>query len=380
MNRLPVGRARSRAFTLVELLVVIAIIGTLVGLLLPAVQTAREAARRSSCVNNLKQIGIALHSHESARKYFPASKWGPMSSVPPTYASGGYSAWLPAFGTNGYAGGGWLSGFVALQPYMEGAELYDQIMGSGSPPSVETAFAAYTTQPAFLLCPSDIQRFKDVSPAYGQTNYLFCDGDGTYYRNADWAVGGYDQRGLFGMNSNCRIKNVTDGLSKTIALGECTRPLGSGTASANTASATYNNFSWQPSVCLAIWNGAGYSGSQLTRRDRSPGTAWHHGGDSYILFNTTLPPNGPACNNGWNQGNGIVPPRSKHGGGANCLFADGRVSLMSENIDAGNLSYWPPPGNNASPTANPNYKLPPSPYGVWGALGTKAGTDKGELP
>ncbi|MFM1997823.1 MAG: hypothetical protein RLZZ111_2210, partial [Planctomycetota bacterium] len=66
-------------FTLVELLVVIAIIGTLVGLLLPAVQSARESARRSSCGNNFKQLGVALHSYESARKTLPPSRWGPTS-------------------------------------------------------------------------------------------------------------------------------------------------------------------------------------------------------------------------------------------------------------------------------------------------------------
>jgi prepilin-type N-terminal cleavage/methylation domain-containing protein/prepilin-type processing-associated H-X9-DG protein len=367
-----------RAFTLVELLVVIAIIGTLVGLLLPAVQTAREAARRNSCVSNLKQVGIALHSHESAKKYFPASKWGPLSSVPAGYLTAGWGvpSWLPALGTNGYAGGGWLSGFVALQPYMEGAELFDRIMGNGLPPSVETAFAAYTTQPAFLLCPSDIQRFRDVSPAYGQTNYLFCAGDQIQSLHADWSVSGYDQRGMFGFNSNCRTKSITDGLSKTIALGECTRPVGSGTSSANTASATANTQSWSPTGCSSLWTGTGFSqGTALTQRGRSAGIGWHHGGDSHILFNTVLPPNGPVCNNGWNQGGGVIPPRSNHVGGANCLFADGRVAMMSENIATGNLSQWPMPAN--SPTSR---SAAASPYGVWGELGTRAGGEKAQLP
>jgi prepilin-type N-terminal cleavage/methylation domain-containing protein/prepilin-type processing-associated H-X9-DG protein len=371
---------KNEGFTLVELLVVIAIIGTLIGLLLPAVQAARESARRSTCSNNFKQIGLAMHNYESARKHLPPSKWGPTSSVPAgtLTASWGAPSWLPSLGTNGYAGGGWLSGFVATLPYSEGADLYEQIMGSGSPPAVNTSAAAYQAQPPYLLCPSDIPRFRDVSPASGQTNYLFCIGDQVQYMNADWSVGGYEQRGLFGFNSNTRLNKVTDGLSKTLALSECTRPEGTADVASNTTSANYSQQGHSPTGCNGVWNGNGFTNSaSLAARSRSLGFAWQHGGENIINFNTVLPPNGPVCNQQWNQGTGVQPPRSRHRGGVQCLFADGHVAFVSENIFTGNLSQWPMPGIKPGVSG---YTNPSSPYGVWGALGTKAGGEVTEVP
>lgn len=363
------------AFTLVELLVVIAIIGTLVGLLLPAVQAAREAARRSSCANNFKQLGVAMHSYESARKTLPPSRWGPASSVPSWYTQS--TSNTPATSNVGF-----LSGFVAMLPYMEGAEIYDRIMGNGSPPHVETTtFAPYATQSPGLLCPSDQPRITGIpNQPWAQTNYLFSAGDQSYVQNADWSVAGYKQRGLFGANSNCPIRDITDGTSQTIAMSECTRPEGSGAQASNNITAAYGDKTWNPSDCNATWNGSTFvDPTKLRSRDLSPGMRWHTGWNGTVNFTTTLPPNGPVCNQPWGQQNGVVPPRSKHGGGVQALFADGRVTFVSENIFAGNLAAWPTPANHAV-TPSTYRTLADSPYGVWGAMGTKAGTERVNIP
>lgn len=259
----------------------------------------------------------------------PPSRWGPLSSVPAYYqGQSGTNFWMPSRGSSP----GWLSGFVALLPYMEEAGLYDTIMANGAPPSVESSAAAYLTQIKGLLCPSDIARITDISPAYGQTNYLFSIGDQYYMQHSDWSAGGaYEQTGLFGFNSNVRLNKVPDGLSKTIALSECTRPEGSGVTASNTGSANFNNFQWSPASCWGAWTGKGFTDStRLQQRDRSLGIAWHKGASGFINFNTVLRPNGPVCNQPWGQEGGILTARSRHPGGVHGVFADGHVSFISD--------------------------------------------------
>ena len=119
------GIKNSRGFTLVELLVVIAIIGVLVALLLPAVQAAREAARRMSCSNNLKQYGIAQLNYESTKKTFPPARPGPDATSSQEVRSIGRPAGPRASGGNGYERSG-VSGFVLVLPFMEQQALYNQ--------------------------------------------------------------------------------------------------------------------------------------------------------------------------------------------------------------------------------------------------------------
>lgn len=338
---------RAQAFTIVELLVVIAIIGTLVGLLLPAVQAARESARRSSCSNNLKQFGIALHVHESSHKSLPYSWGGPLSSA----------ATSPTPEQTGR-----LSGFYRLLPFMEQQALFDSI--GPNPPQVWTG-SVYQTQVQGLLCPTDNPPDTAIT-TIGQHNYVFNLGDRFNNFDTDIRVTPSALRGLFGRESSVRFSEVTDGLSKTIALSECVRPSRSGngkvpTNDAFANSATHTN---NPVNCQNSYTSQGYSSGSLTDVDRSIGTRWSDGRPGYIGFTTVLRPNGALCNGGVSTG--IHPPRSRHRGGVLGLMADGATVFIAETIDAGN----PAGGEKTSGISS---------YGVWGALGSKSGGEAKSL-
>ncbi len=200
---------RTRGFTLIELLVVIAIIAVLIALLLPAVQQAREAARRAQCKNNLKQIGLALHNYESSHSSLPPGRVG----FPMTFSS-----------------------LAAIQPYMDGGALYNLIDFNKAPtyaeppvaPYSQNVIAAMTIVPTFL-CPSDFGVVQGNS--YAPTNYVACTGSGAntaarYIRRGDGVMMDVKLGGL------TRFRDITDGMSSTVAFSEHT--LGNGLAMAET--------------------------------------------------------------------------------------------------------------------------------------------------
>lgn len=325
-------------FTLIELLVVIAIIAILIALLLPAVQQAREAARRSTCKNNLKQLGLGLHNYHSTYGTFPASRIGPYESTCTTCGlDSRFSAYIP------------------LLPYIDQAPLYQQITGNLGTTSFvwNTNFDAYKTKLPIINCPSDVS--TDDITGLGQHNYLFSIGD--QYNNFQTVSPGA-LRGIFGFQSSVRMRDIIDGTSNTAMVSECVRPPGSGASTpANTFGANTTSNTTNPSACAASFiNGAFTTG--LLDRNRSHGTRWTDGRSGYINFNTILPPNGPVCNG--QTTTGILPPSSRHVGGVHLLLADGAVRFISENIDTGDIS--------ASQVTSGN-----SPYGIWGALGSKNG-------
>lgn len=187
------------AFTLVELLVVIAIIGMLISLLLPAVQASREAARRLQCLNNLKQVGIALHSYHSAKKTFPRGGWAPTSAE--------------------------LSWGASLLPNLEAASLFD-LLYRDVPYTDPSNLSAGQSQLSVFLCPSatydDLLRKSPDLPGssihkYARTSYGAIDGErGLRRANAT----NNPERGAMIFEKNISLREITDGSSQTILVAE----------------------------------------------------------------------------------------------------------------------------------------------------------------
>ncbi len=236
MFPLPYHR-RANGFTLVELLVVIAIIGVLIALLLPAVQAAREAARRAHCQNNLKQIGVALHNYHSVRRRFPT---GGMDYGWCQHPENGGAETI----RNG-------NGLLLLLPYLEQQALYDQFdqnhaaynatQGNNNccPPTTSIgillgdADASGNTEVAgqrlsLFNCPSDSGELFLTTGA--KTNYDFSVSKN--YECSQWSRADSIEQRMFGENSTTRAANVTDGLSHTIAMAETLRDVYNGWATA----------------------------------------------------------------------------------------------------------------------------------------------------
>ncbi len=359
MNRTPAHHG----FTLVELLVVITIIGILVALLLPAVQAAREAARRTECSNNLKQVGVALHNYHDALGSLPPGKGGTDQG--------------DALACNRSE----LSGWIPLLPYIEQQALFDKIsspatfhhvdFNANGPQPTPTAhpdiakYDPWQTSISSLLCSSDRGGSAKAATDPGRTNYRFSRGD-SIGNNSNLR----NPRGLFGHQSRITFNSVTDGTSNTIAVSE--RAIAAGPqAAASLASGTALEVAGienNPQKCLALQRPGGLAAPKTAAIS---GLNWARGYVPDTGFTTVLPPNSAAClgPNGQQVGAarwwgwGIVPPSSYHPGGINGLMADGSVRFFSETIDCGDLTA-PAPVTG------------PSPYGVWGALGSK---DGGEL-
>jgi len=365
MNRL---ERDNSAFTLVELLVVIAIIGILIALLLPAVQAAREAARRMDCSNKLKQIGLALHTHHDTRKTFPAGS----DSLEGRYTANTVGA------------------SVHLMPYMEQSALFDQIYnwdetdiprGTGAPWNVTAVCEADL---ACLLCPADGSKVK-TSPGdarfgdrlVGPYNYVFSLGDGLWAQGNPDAAGGapnVTSRGMFYRDAKS-IAMASDGTSSTVAVSECLIPTQYQGQQVGINVAMVNGI-WGgtahgiPGNCLTgiIYESGNktFAASQKTSSFR--GLLVTMGWLDASGFTTLTPPNSPLCQYGtsWNDW-GVFPPASRHTNGVNVTMLDGSVQFISNTIDCRDMSALA-------------VKSGPSPYGVWGALGSPNGGETSGLP
>lgn len=349
------SRASRSAFTLVELLVVIAIIGILIALLLPAVQAARESARRSQCTNNMKQLGIGLHEYHDATGSFPFGRGGTNTGVATT--------------GNDYR----VSGFIPLLPYIEQVALYDQIRMGGNlyPPLGPAGWYSWVnwnyTLPV-LVCPSDPAGIP-TNGNIGQNNYAFSRGDSISH-----IITSQNLRGMFMYLHTVRMADVLDGTSNTIAMSERVRAnfkiggnprprIKEGTAT-GLANLNTKPIATNPASCLAQANGQWFANPAIVKGRF--GTLWTDGEPERTGFNTVMPPNGPSCvgdaNVNADSASGVYAPSSYHPDGVVGLMVDGSVRFINDNIDTGNL-------------AGPEVTSGPSWFGVWGAMGSKAGAE-----
>jgi len=331
---MPLASPARRAFTLVELLVVIAIIGILIALLLPAVQAAREAARRSQCTNNLKQITLALHNFHDSRGAFPVGS--------PSKTCTGYETipgWQYRWGP-----------LAMLTPYMEQFNVYKSLNldvplyghtgvyngpGVGVHPSNQ---GPVSQEISFFYCPSD--KSQKVEPAFGATNYMACWG-----RSAPTSTGTamFDTDGLFNDKSGIRFADVIDGTSNTAAFSETILPDPNMPSSGGVVLT-------QDNKDLVIVGAPSSGGPFLTEdwcsRFGQPvaarpnrGARWVDGFVLYTAYYHWQGPNSPIpdCSK-WAPLRSLwQSARSRHPGGVNVGFADGSIRFVSSTVD---LNVW----------------------------------------
>ena len=299
---------RSRGFTLIELLVVIAIIAVLIALLLPAVQQAREAARRSQCKNNLKQMGLALHNYLDTHKVFPPGNLG-RCTTPDLNATGK----------------------VMLLPYLDQGPLYNKCNFNGSfsnnevdgsnnsgtigtwsgDPATNGNLAVVSTKLTVFLCPTDSGKEFTASSSYnpsttsstggGMTNYDFVTAStgGSWNSCATWSAVPAATRAPFGDNSHCSMRDLTDGASNTALMGEMTRSVRNG-----------HGVGW------------GYCGHTMVGVWLADYTI----NNWYASWIPLMLPQGTSAS--W------AYPASMHTGGMHIVLGDGGVRFLSENVDS----------------------------------------------
>jgi prepilin-type N-terminal cleavage/methylation domain-containing protein/prepilin-type processing-associated H-X9-DG protein len=311
--------ARRSGFTLVELLVVIAIIGILVALLLPAVQAAREAARRSQCVNNLKQHGLALLNYESARKIFPAGRHGCGAAYPAP-------DWYPGCTTKILVEDGG-SFFVELLPNLEESALYSMvhyekggIFNDNAPiinlwPIDPERKQLVSTQLKMMKCPSSnstATSAADWNPAgynAGEKiaalgSYAGC--SGTYSYPADGhLLDQYTNTGMFLFKNGRKLKQITDGTSSTFAVGE---------VKGEDTDDGWNAWAYAQRDISCLRNSVNPVNSPPGRPNALPLSDC-----TYASGNPLTP-----C---WNAAFG-----SNHPGGANFTFVDGHITFINDDI------------------------------------------------
>jgi prepilin-type N-terminal cleavage/methylation domain-containing protein len=355
-NGRPISRWR-HGFTLVELLTTIAIIGLLVGLLLPAVQSARESARRIHCSSNMRQLGLAVHSFHNSFGRFPAASFdGNIREITRQANGGTHTLWSHRVGY-----------IVGSLPFFEQQAVYDQAMRTLSTnagaPWHRNPGQGFGEQPPTLLCPSDPFSHQSATSS-GRTSYRCNRGD-AWMHDFDNGWRGAFSRGDLGM---CTFAKIRDGTSNTLMLAEAATASRSGNSSrGGVALRAGISVYAAPSTCLARSNGFILIGDVQSLYS---GSRWGDAHNVYTGFFTAVRPNGPTCENDGNSDTYTVPAAdSYHPGGVNTVMCDGTVRFISDSIDAGDANV-----NTANPNQGngPHNFKGPSLRGVWGAMGTIA--------
>jgi prepilin-type N-terminal cleavage/methylation domain-containing protein len=357
-----------RGLTLVELLAVIAIIGLLMGLLLPAIQSVRESARRSSCSSRLRQLGLACLQFEAANGALPTARGAKdWREIHPRWATGSASERNTIeLRARSYS-------FIALVlGYLEQQTLYDAgmnnfINSSGQADGLGSGGIDWRNNQSprldVVICPSDpVGATVGVSQYPGGNPNSFPQRSSHNYRRSggdSWRTG----RSAFDVS---RMAGILDGLSLTVMLGEAvigeeSRDITRGTAFVSTTYA----YNLNPMFCYAAMaNPTPIPNAGVNGTFNQPGSCWMCNDYFVPKFYTVIPPNGPRCTtdnfpsgNSW-QG-AIVPASSYHLGGAFVVMCDCSVRFIANEIDCGGLPW------TSDPAANE-----PSKYGIWGGLGT----------
>ena len=331
----PPRRRGQRGFTLVELLVVIAIIGVLVALLLPAVQAAREAARRSSCTNNLRQIGLAMLNHESAKKVLPAGQTSRIANGPTD----------PAY----------LSVQVQLLPYFEQESLRRQIREKENQYS-DANLLAQANQPPTFLCPTD--QATPRSMPLGWTNYFANSGTWVRWKGWDGVFGPVVNEGNADALPAISLAQVADGTSNTAAFAEAVAGLApdvaspgggdqqadcyefGGLPSSRTLAGIRNAFlAKSPASSSVPWSGEW----------RYRGYPWGEGTLWRSWYNHLVPPNSTCWLPGGDFWELVAPASSRHSGIVNVAMCDGSVQTVADGID---VEVWTSQGTRDSGDGN----------------------------
>jgi prepilin-type N-terminal cleavage/methylation domain-containing protein/prepilin-type processing-associated H-X9-DG protein len=333
---------RLRGFTLIELLVVISIIAVLIALLLPAVQSAREAARRIQCVNNLKQIGLGMHNYHTAYNSFPLSNT---------------AAWSYGYDSNW---GAW-SAHALLLGYMEGQPIYNSCNFNWVTWFAQGWYINLTVTNTVLnvfVCPSDGES-PDIPNSRqwaGDTNNYFASLGTTTATWSDPPSVQPDSTGVFATSKAYGVQHITDGTSNTIAFGEgliatdthwlpWRGGVSSGTGGRNYLLDARDNI---PALMADLNDCTNFFRShQHPNGANDKGFRWCMGGHGIASFNTIVPPNSKQYN--WGgcrldfEGGGFafgqyMNATSNHPGVVNFLFADGSVKPLKDSIDI--KTYW----------------------------------------
>ncbi len=296
---------RRSGFTLIELLVVIAIIAILIALLLPAVQQAREAARRTECRNNLKQMGLAIHNYHDTYNCIPIADVNGTSNP--------------------------ISAHTRLLPGMDQAPLFNRVDFNVAYNHANNDFARMTNVPAFL-CPSNVDALPGTLG--GRNNYYWNAGNGIVMYDSGLA-GQPAANGVIYHMKKIGFRDITDGLSNTSAMAEKMTGDGSQTiASPRTDTFQPGTYPTTPDEALQQCNAT--NTTDLTKQGYSNvGAPWLQQYHSTNQYNHVLPPNGRSCM--YPPGRISTTTNSQHTGGVHILLCDGAVRFVSDNI---NLTLW----------------------------------------